>query len=170
MTEPTSSSIPPWGEWTPVERATIVFVLRGEEVLLIRKLRGLGAGKINGPGGRMEPGESPSACATREVQEELYITPLNLQMQGELRFQFVDGLSIHGFVFVADDCIGVPQPTEEAIPQWTHRSAIPYDEMWADDRLWMPHVLAGTPFRGRFLFDGDSMLEHELILEAPLVQ
>ena len=27
------------------------------EVLLIRKKRGLGAGKINGPGGKIDPGE-----------------------------------------------------------------------------------------------------------------
>ena len=25
--------------------------------------------------------------------------------------------------------------------------AIPYDEMWEDDRLWLPMALEGTPFR-----------------------
>lgn len=39
--------------------ATLMFVIdeaRGE-VLLIRKKRGLGAGKINGPGGKIDPGK-----------------------------------------------------------------------------------------------------------------
>jgi len=34
--------------------------------------------------------------------------------------------------------------------------------MWADDRLWVPLMLAGTRFEGRFLFDGDRMLGHKI--------
>jgi 8-oxo-dGTP diphosphatase len=154
--------LPPWGDWASVDRATLVLVLRGDELLLIRKLRGLGAGKINGPGGRIEPGESTVACAIREVEEELCVTPLGLEERGELRFQFVDGHSIHVFVFTAVDCIGEPKVTDEAIPMWVHRSAIPYDEMWADDRVWLPLLLEGKHFRGRFLFDGDRMLEQDV--------
>jgi 8-oxo-dGTP diphosphatase len=159
----TLATMPPWGDWAAIDRATLVFIFRGPEVLLIRKLRGLGAGKINGPGGRIEPGETPIACAKREVQEELCVTPRRLQLRGELRFQFADGYSIHGHVFVADDCDGEPTATDEAIPLWTHCSAVPYDEMWADDKLWLPHLLAGKRFRGRFLFAGDFMLEHEVL-------
>jgi 8-oxo-dGTP diphosphatase len=161
--------MPPWGEWRAIDRATLVFVFRGDEVLLIRKLRGLGAGKINGPGGRVEPGESDIDCARREVQEELCVTPLDLRQRGELRFQFTDGHSIHGFVFVASGCEGEPRATDEAVPLWTACNAIPYDEMWADDRLWLPVLLAGQRFRGRFLFDGDTMLEHELVVTEGLL-
>lgn len=158
----TSELLPPWDEWKPVDRATLVFIFRQDEVLLIRKLRGLGAGKINGPGGRIEIGESRAACAQREVEEELCITPLALEERGELRFQFTDGHSIHAFVFVAFGYVGEPAATPEAIPIWTRCDAIPYDEMWADDRHWLPYLLQGKRFRGRFVFDGDRMLEHEL--------
>ena len=54
-------------DWTPNMRANLVFLTRGEEVLLIHKKTGLGAGKINGPGGKLEPGESPLDAARREV-------------------------------------------------------------------------------------------------------
>lgn len=162
MTDVTDHPMPPWGAWKPIDVATIVFVLRGDDVLLIRKLRGLGAGKINGPGGRVEPGETTLECARREVEEELKVTPLELEERGELRFQFVDGHSIHAFVCVANDCTGEPQATDEAVPIWTPQSQIPYDEMWADDRLWLPLMLQGKPFRGRFLFDGDRMLSQEV--------
>ena len=66
-----------WKHWEPQIRATLMFVLRdaafggGQEVLLIRKKRGIGAGKINGPGGKIDPGESPLQCAIRETREEL---------------------------------------------------------------------------------------------------
>lgn len=75
-----------WAHWTPQERATLVFVRRDGHVLLIRKQRGLGAGKINGPGGRVDGDESPLQCAVREVQEELGVTPTNMQPCGELAF------------------------------------------------------------------------------------
>lgn len=152
-----------WATWTPQDRATLVFVLGEGRVLLIRKKRGLGAGKINGPGGRLEPGETPAHCAVREVQEELQITPLALQLQGELSFQFVDGYSIHAFVFVARGWSGEPAETDEAAPLWTPVEQIPYAEMWADDRLWLPLLLAGERFRGRFVFEGDTMLDHEVV-------
>ncbi|MFP6630384.1 MAG: NUDIX domain-containing protein, partial [Myxococcota bacterium] len=58
-----------WQAWTPSEYGTLCFVIRDGRILLIRKKRGLGAGKIVGPGGRVEPGETPLACAIREVQE-----------------------------------------------------------------------------------------------------
>jgi 8-oxo-dGTP diphosphatase len=151
-----------WNVWEPQQRATLLFVIRGEQILLIRKKRGLGAGKINGPGGRIGPGETPLEGAIREVQEELCVTPIGVSCCGELRFQFLDGLSLHGYVFTATDCDGDPRETKEATPLWTPIDAIPYDEMWADDRLWVPLMLAGTRFEGRFLFDGDRMLGHEI--------
>jgi len=151
-----------WKAWVPQQRATLLFVIRGGQILLIRKKRGLGAGKINGPGGRIDPGETPLETAIREVQEELCVTPTGVRDCGELRFQFLDGLSLHGYVFTATDCDGDPRETEEATPLWTPIDAIPYDEMWADDRLWVPLMLAGTRFDGRFLFDGDRMLGFEV--------
>jgi hypothetical protein len=42
--------------WTPQERATLLFVIRDNQMLLIAKKRGLGAGKVNGP-----VGASPAA-------------------------------------------------------------------------------------------------------------
>jgi 8-oxo-dGTP diphosphatase len=151
-----------WESWKPVDRATLLFVIRGEEILLIRKKRGLGAGKINGPGGRIAPGESPLEGAVRETREELVVTPTDVRWMGEHRFQFVDGYSIHVHVFAANACEGVPHETEEAAPIWTPVNAIPYDEMWEDDRLWLPLLLEGKKFSGRWIFDGERMLDHSL--------
>jgi 8-oxo-dGTP diphosphatase len=151
-----------WTAWTPHEQATLLFVRQADRVLLIRKKRGLGAGKINGPGGRIDPGESPRECAIREVQEELLITPIGVEARGELAFQFVDGYALYVHVFSAIGREGEPQETDEAAPFWFRLDAIPFDEMWADDRLWFPHLLSGAFFRGRFLFAGDTLLGHEI--------
>jgi len=153
-----------WEAWKPVDPATLVFVVRGEQMLLIRKKRGLGAGKINGPGGRLEAGETPLECAVREVREELGVTPLRLSYAGENSFQFADGYSIHVHVYRAEDCECEPVETDEAAPLWVRVDRVPYAEMWADDILWVPLLLRRQPFRGRFLFDGDRMLDHRLEL------
>jgi len=151
-----------WTQWTPQERATLLFVRRDGQVLLIRKKRGLGAGKINGPGGRLDNGETPQQCAIREVQEELRVTPIAVRLRGELAFQFTDGYALFVSVFSAENCDGEPQETDEALPIWTPVNAIPFDEMWADDRWWFPHLLNERFFRGRFLFDGDDLLGYAL--------
>jgi 8-oxo-dGTP diphosphatase len=155
-----------WSRWQARDPATLVFLVERERMLLIRKKRGLGAGKINGPGGRLHPGESPEACAVREVEEELGITPHGLAKAGENRFQFVDGYSIHVHVFRADGFTGTPIETDEAVPLWVGLDAIPYHEMWEDDSLWLPLVLSGRRFSGRFLFDGDRMLDWALDVDA----
>lgn len=151
-----------WSAWRAVDQATLLFVVQNGRVLLIRKKRGLGAGKINGPGGRLEPGETPLQAAVREVEEEICVTPSAIAWHGELRFQFVDGYSIHVQVFRADDFHGQPAETAEAIPLWFELDAIPYEEMWADDVLWLPILLQGGRFAGRFIFDGDAMLDHAI--------
>jgi 8-oxo-dGTP diphosphatase len=156
-----------WATWRPVDLATLLFVIRDGEILLIRKKRGLGAGKINGPGGRLEPGETAAEGAVREVEEEVGVTPVGVEERGELKFQFVDGYSIHVRVFSATGCEGEVVETEEAVPLWTPLESIPYEEMWADDILWLPLLLRGEPFSGRFLFDGDAMLGHHLDSAMP---
>jgi 8-oxo-dGTP diphosphatase len=148
-----------WPRWVPTEKATLLFVREPERVLLIHKKTGLGAGKINGPGGRIEPGETAMAGAIREVQEELCVTPTGVREAGELSFQFVDGYALQGFVFTAEGFDGELCETREAAPLWTPVDRVPYERMWADDVLWFPHLLAGRRFRGFFIFDGDAMLD-----------
>lgn len=156
-----------WQDWQPQERATLCFVVRAGQILLIRKKRGLGAGKMNGPGGRLEPGETAAQAAIRETEEELGITPLDLSFRGELYFQFADGYSLQCSVFTAKDHAGEPIETDEAIPHWTPLDRIPYEEMWADDALWMPGMLAGRKFHAFFHFDGENLLQQEIFWLDP---
>jgi parvulin-like peptidyl-prolyl isomerase len=67
-------------------------------------------------------------------------------------------------VFLSEAWRGDPVETDEAIPLWTALQALPLDEMWADDRFWLEKMLTDEKahFMGRFLFDGDRMLEHEI--------
>lgn len=152
-----------WQTWQPNMRATLMFVVRDGQVLLIRKKRGFGKGKVNGPGGKLDPGESEHDCAVRETEEELRIRVLDAEKRGELLFHFTDGLAMHVAVFMGAEFDGTATETDEALPLWIPIDAIPFDEMWADDRHWLHRMLTGSEgFSGRFVFDGEAMLWHEI--------
>lgn len=154
-----------WESWQGKILATLVFVIRDGKILLIDKKTGIGKGKINGPGGKLEKGESPEQCARRECFEELGIRVSNLQYCGQHRFQFVDGLSIHVWVYKTDSFEGTPTESDEAAPLWVPLDEIPFGRMWEDDGIWLPMLLRGERFRGRWIFDGDRMLDYELLSE-----
>lgn len=151
-----------WSTWKPTEYANLCFVMREGQILLIRKKRGLGAGKINGPGGRLEKGETALQSAIRETQEEIGVTPTDLEHVGELFFQFLDGYKLHVAVFAAEGCVGELRETDEATPIWTKIEEIPYHDMWQDDAYWLPLLLERKKFRGYFVFDGEKLLSHIL--------
>ncbi len=151
-----------WSDWQPVDTAVLTFIRRSGQLLLIHKKRGLGRGKVNAPGGRIEPGETPEQAAVRETQEEVGLTPLHLKPAGRLDFAFTDGYSLRCDVFTADGCEGVLTETDEADPFWCDEVDIPYGRMWSDDRLWLPLLLEAQPFSAQFVFDGDLMLWHRL--------
>jgi 8-oxo-dGTP diphosphatase len=153
-----------WATWQPRQRVNLCFIVRDEKILLIRKKRGFGAGKINGPGGKVDPSETPLQAALRETYEELGIKPLGAKQHGELHFQFRDGYSLHCAVFLARDFEGEPRETDEAVPLWTPLDAIPYDEMWADDRHWLPLLIRGAHFAGYFEFDGERLLTRKVVV------
>ena len=148
--------------WRAERCATLLFVVRGGEILLIRKKRGHGVGKINAPGGMVEAGETPLQCALREIEEEVGVRALDVTPLAELHFQDTDGSSLLGYAFVAYGCDGEPHETEEAAPFWCPTRAIPYEQMWEDDLLWLPCLLDGAPVLGEFLMHEERLIAHRL--------
>lgn len=141
---------------------TLCLLKKGDSLLLGKKKRGFGLGKWNGFGGKLEPGESLETAARREMMEECGITILDLEERGVLLFTFEDGtpdLEVHVFAVAAFS--GEPQESEEMEPAWFPVDALPFAEMWADDKYWMPLFLAGKKFHGTFHFtDTETLLSH----------
>jgi len=159
-----------WNNDNFSEYAVLCFVFNRKtgEVLLIHKKRGLGKGKVNAPGGRIDPDEEDYETAVRETQEEVCVTPLSPKKVGELNFYFIDGYSLKGYVFASEEWTGEICETDEATPFWCKIDEIPYDNMWADDEHWLPTMLAGKKFSGYFVFDNDKMLDKKIIIDENL--
>ena len=152
-----------WDSWEPTETAVLCYLFEEDKVLLIDKKTGFGKGKVTAPGGHIEDYETASEAAIREFKEETEVDIPTVELKGTLEFQFTDGMAMRGYVFFAYSYSGEPAETEEARPFWSPVTDLPYDKMWADDRLWLPMAMENRPFIARFIFDGDDMLSHQLI-------
>ncbi|MFB6094958.1 MAG: 8-oxo-dGTP diphosphatase, partial [Halodesulfurarchaeum sp.] len=128
------------------------------------KKRGLGAGKLNGPGGKLERNETPAEAARREVREEIRTSVSGVTKLGEFEFEMGGDPLMFVHVFRSPGVQGEPTETPEAKPVWYPIDAVPYDQMWPDDRYWLPHVFAGDRFAGSFTFgeSEDDLLAWEL--------
>ncbi|OGY45932.1 MAG: hypothetical protein A3J62_04010 [Candidatus Buchananbacteria bacterium RIFCSPHIGHO2_02_FULL_38_8] len=145
---------------------TLCYIINSNsEVLLIMKKRGFGAGKWNGPGGKVKNGEDIKESVIREVKEEIGVQIINPQHLGYI--EFIWSLSQNNqrcYIYLAREFSGEPKESDECLPQWFKLDQIPYDQMWDDDKYWYPEALAGRPIKKRFFFDkNNKVISHKNI-------
>lgn len=144
---------------------TLGFVLKGEQILLGLKKRGFGKGYWNGFGGKLLTDESLEEGMKRELEEECGLLIKAFKKAAFLEFVFADGKRIDGHVFLINDFSGDLIETDEMRPEWFNLNQIPFKQMWEDDILWLPFVLAGKQLSGKFSFSLDNKLKsHEIII------
>lgn len=143
--------------------ATLLLLVRGDEILLAMKKRGFGEGKWNGVGGKVDAGETIEQALVRESQEEIGVTPMSFEKVAVHKFVFENGtpdMDVH--TYICTDWKGEPVETEEMAPRWFKQSEIPYADMWQDDHLWLPLVLQGKKLETEFTFNGDDIKSAKL--------
>jgi 8-oxo-dGTP diphosphatase len=142
----------------------LCFILDGQignpsRVLLGHKKRGLGTGNLVGLGGHIDPGETGSQAAVREVTEEsgLRVDESDLAHLADVAFSFPARPSWDqtAAVFVADRWRGDPVSTDEITPEWFAFDMLPLDRMWDDAKYWLPRVLAGERLHVDIVFADD---------------
>ena len=142
---------------------------RGMGAGLSAEKQGFGMGKWNGFGGKVEQGETLEEAARREVFEEAGIQAIDLEKMGEIEIEFVNDpqiLKVH--IFKVASFTGKPVESDEMKPQWFNVDEIPFDQMWPDDKYWLPVFLRGKKFKAKFVLQGqDNIIDQKLeILDA----
>jgi len=144
------------------KQLTLTIVYRNDKVLLGLKKRGFGVGRWNGFGGKVEEGETITEAAIRELKEESGIEAIEIEKMGILDFEFESEakvLQVH--IFRVTNFNAGPVETDEMTPQWFDAAKIPFDNMWPDDIYWLPYLLEGKKFKGKFLFDRPSDIDYQ---------
>ena len=153
-----------WDIWEPTDRCVITFTENDGKLLFIEKKRGLGNGYFNAPGGHIELEETAAEACIRETKEETGLDITDPEYRGTIYFQFKHkNIREIGYVFYSYGATGELKECDEARPFWIDRNKIPYENMWEDDRLWLPGMLEGRKFEAYFLFDDRTMVDKKVV-------
>ena len=146
---------------TPV-LATLVYCLRQDCVLLLRRSNPPFAGKWVAPGGKIERHESPVECAARELREETGLIARNLILRGIVRevSPRPDWQWLLFIYFVTEATGSVGDDCSEGRLQWWSTLQMPIAEMpEADRRFFGPVSELGRPLYEAVLsYDNDLNL------------
>jgi 8-oxo-dGTP pyrophosphatase MutT (NUDIX family) len=146
--------------------ATLLFLVKEDQVLLAMKKRGFGVGRYNGVGGKPKSNETIEQAMIRESLEEINVRPTVFERIAEITFdEYFRGKPtlLQMSVFVATSWIGVPTESAEMTPEWFKITNLPFEKMWPDDPYWLPQVLAGSKITAEFKLDeNDKIIAHEV--------
>lgn len=150
-----------------MRQATLCFLIKqnqgNKELLLAMKKRGFGKGKWNGVGGKLDLRKDRDIYETakRELKEEVGVNATALEKVAILSFYFPYrkewNQDVH--VFFAKKWQGTPEESEEMKPKWFKINEIPFDEMWSDDKFWLPKVLNGEKIEAKFIFKSGELID-----------
>lgn len=141
--------------------AALCFPIRGDEVLLAEKQKKIGAGFLNGFGGKVEPDDRDIYNTNvREVEEEIGIRVTAVKKVGEIVFHNpsdydeLKKMIVH--IFTATEWDGEPTETDEMKKiAWYKVEKLDYSKFLSADRLFLPHILGGKCVRGVIEYNED---------------
>jgi 8-oxo-dGTP diphosphatase len=148
----------------------LVFLTRDDEVLLLRGApdKKLWAGKYNGLGGHIEPGETPHQAAVREVSEEAGLTVEALTLRAVVHVMLASAPGVLFFVFTGVAPSGELRPSIEGVPVWVTRSEISRLPLVEDLPELLPRVLQPGPLiYGYYTFSEDGLC---MAFQSPVVE
>ena len=146
--------------------ATLCYVKRDGYTLMIHRNKrpnDIHEGKWNGLGGKFEAGESPENCVIREVGEESGLTIRAPHLHGILTFTNFKGNDWYVFVYTAENFTGeLLDDVPEGKLEWIRDDEILRLPLWDSDQVFLPWVSQGQFFSGKFNYDGEKFVDHEV--------
>ncbi len=128
----------------PDLRYTLIFLTRGQDILMLHRRRPPNQGLWNGIGGHIEVGEAPLACALREIREETGFQVEQLNFHGLLTWDGYETPPGGLFIFTAEAPAGELIHSDEGELAW-----MPREMVFSDPRVVSNiHVFGPAVFNG----------------------
>jgi 8-oxo-dGTP diphosphatase len=147
--------------------ATLCYLRKDRHTLMIHRIKkenDMHAGKWNGLGGKLEPGETPEECAIREIQEESGLTVKSLKLRGIITFPgFSDDEDWYTFLFVVEDFEGELIDSPEGELRWVPDKELLALNLWPGDRIFIPWLGRREFFSGKFIYKDRQLVEHGVV-------
>ncbi len=146
--------------------ATLCYLRKDGRTLMIHRVKKAGdihAGKWNGLGGKLEPGETPEECAVREIREESGLVARRLELKGILSFPgFANDEDWYAFVFLVPEFEGQIGESQEGYLQWIESEGIHDLNLWEGDRIFLPWLDQPGFFSGKFVYKNGGLVENSV--------
>jgi 8-oxo-dGTP diphosphatase len=146
--------------------ATLCYLKRDGQTLMIHRIKkanDMHRGKWNGLGGKLEPGETPEACAIREIREESGLLAAEPLLKGILTFpEFANEEDWYAFVFVITQFSGQLSDSREGALRWIDDEKLLDLELWEGDRIFLPWLERPGFFSGKFIYQDGRLVNHSV--------
>lgn len=145
-----------------IKLATLCYIRDGENTLMLhrnKKQNDMHEGKWNGLGGKVEAGETPEACAVREVMEESGLKVSDPILKGFITFPQFDGENDwYVFVYRFDQFSGEMIESPEGHLQWISPPEMKKIPLWDGDRIFMDWLDHAGIFSAVFNYGSGKLL------------
>jgi 8-oxo-dGTP diphosphatase len=146
--------------------ATLCYVRRAGQTLMIHRIKkadDMHAGKWNGLGGKLEPGETPEECAVREIQEEAGLIVKNPIFKGMITFPgFANDEDWYTFIFVVDDFDGELIESPEGYLEWIDDMELFNLNLWDGDKVFLHWLERKDFFSAKFVYEDGRFIDYEV--------
>ena len=130
----------------------------------IKKENDMHAGKWNGLGGKLEPGETPEECVIREVREESGLEISKPQLKGVITFpEFSNNEDWYVFMFTADKFSGTLIDSPEGDLEWVTDEALLSLPLWEGDKIFLKWLNEEIFFSAKFVYRDEKLIEHSVV-------
>lgn len=145
---------------------TMCIIHKNSYVLLSSRKKGFAKNLWTGYYGSLPEGGPINEYIKDSLLNEVGIKCKNCEKSGILNFHFEEvGNFLEMHIFNVRKFSGNIIENKNVKFKWFKKDKIPYDKMWAEDKIWLPMLLEGKKFEGTVYFSNNRRLLHHDIKE-----